>query len=29
METELIVDNVRRYKTGRPLRNLVDRQAGY
>jgi phosphoglycerate dehydrogenase-like enzyme len=28
-ETELIVDNVRRYKSGRPLRNLVDRQAGY
>ena len=28
-ETELIVDNVRRYKAGRRLRNLVDSKAGY
>jgi phosphoglycerate dehydrogenase-like enzyme len=28
-ETELIVDNVRRYRSGRRLRNLVDRDAGY
>jgi phosphoglycerate dehydrogenase-like enzyme len=28
-ETALIVDNVRRYRSGRRLRNLVDREAGY
>jgi phosphoglycerate dehydrogenase-like enzyme len=28
-ETELIVDNVHRYLTGRRLRNLVDQDAGY
>ena len=28
-EAELIVDNVRRYKAGRRLRNLVDSKAGY
>jgi phosphoglycerate dehydrogenase-like enzyme len=25
----LVVDNVRRFKSGEPLRNLVDRAAGY
>ena len=28
-ETKLIVDNLRRFVRGRPLRNLVDRKAGY
>ena len=28
-ETRLIVDNLRRFVRGRPLRNLVDREAGY
>jgi phosphoglycerate dehydrogenase-like enzyme len=28
-ETALIVDNIRRYRTGRRLRNLVDWDAGY
>jgi phosphoglycerate dehydrogenase-like enzyme len=28
-ETELIVDNIRRYRSGRRLRNLVDQDAGY
>ena len=28
-ETALIVDNIRRYRTGRRLRNLVDPDAGY
>lgn len=28
-ETSLIVENVGRYRTGRKLRNVVDRQAGY
>ncbi len=28
-ETDLIVDNVRRYLSGRRLRNLVDQEAGY
>lgn len=28
-ETELIVENLRRFLEGRPLRNLVDREAGY
>jgi phosphoglycerate dehydrogenase-like enzyme len=28
-ETDLIVENVRRYQSGRRLRNLVDREAGY
>ncbi len=28
-ETALIVDNIRRYIGGRPLRNVVDKQAGY
>jgi len=28
-ETALIVDNIRRYRTGRPLLNLVDWEAGY
>jgi phosphoglycerate dehydrogenase-like enzyme len=28
-ETELIVDNIRRYRTGRRLRNLVDPDLGY
>ncbi|MDE2761246.1 MAG: D-2-hydroxyacid dehydrogenase [Gemmatimonadota bacterium] len=28
-ETKLIVDNLRRFARGRPLRNLVDREAGY
>ena len=28
-ETKLIVDNLRRFARGRPLRNLVDKEAGY
>ena len=28
-ETELIVDNLRRFLRGQPLRNLVDKEAGY
>lgn len=28
-ETALIVDNLRRYRSGRPLRNVVDKGAGY
>ncbi|MBX6362631.1 MAG: D-2-hydroxyacid dehydrogenase [Gemmatimonadetes bacterium] len=28
-ETELIVDNIRRYLEGRPLRNVVDKRHGY
>jgi phosphoglycerate dehydrogenase-like enzyme len=28
-ETDLILDNLRRYLAGQPLRNLVDKQAGY
>jgi phosphoglycerate dehydrogenase-like enzyme len=28
-ETSLIVENIGRYRTGRKLRNVVDRQAGY
>jgi phosphoglycerate dehydrogenase-like enzyme len=28
-ETGLILDNVRRYLAGRPLRNMVDKRAGY
>jgi glyoxylate/hydroxypyruvate reductase A len=28
-ETELLVDNIRRYRRGRRLRNLVDLKAGY
>jgi phosphoglycerate dehydrogenase-like enzyme len=28
-QAALFVDNWRRYKSGEPLRNLVDKQAGY
>ncbi|MGH7546443.1 MAG: NAD(P)-dependent oxidoreductase, partial [Gemmatimonadota bacterium] len=28
-ETELLCDNVARYRAGRPLRNVVDKRAGY
>ena len=28
-EVELILDNARRFDEGRPLRNVVDRGAGY
>ncbi|RCJ26158.1 hydroxyacid dehydrogenase [Nostoc minutum NIES-26] len=27
--TELFIDNLRRYQAGQPLRNIVDKQAGY
>ncbi|MBH8562839.1 D-2-hydroxyacid dehydrogenase [Nostoc sp. CENA67] len=27
--TELFIDNLKRYQTGQPLRNVVDKQAGY
>src|SRR5262249_47607054 len=28
-ESELIIDNIKRYRSGRKLRNLVDQDAGY